>query len=271
MTGPRRSASRGTERLRDGAVRRARCGWSTDRDFCRLRVPGGWCSSARRTWSAFHARTPLRTRSTPPYRRGRGDGPRAPRREVECAGRRGGADRLRLHLRTERSPCRPDDLRHEACPTSSPPSASPTTTCCCCRATPTWRPSDIDTTTPADPRDRPAGRRWSAPRWTPSPSRGWRSRWPARAASACCTATCRSRTRPTRSTWSSGPRPGMISNPVTIGPDATLEELDRALRRSTASPASRSSTPTTGCSASSPTATCGSRRSPSGRPPRSTR
>ena len=53
----------------------------------------------------------------------------------------------------------------------------------------------------ADPRDLAARCRWSAPRWTPSPSRGWRSRWPARAASACCTATSRSRTRPTRSTW----------------------------------------------------------------------
>ena len=32
-------------------------------------------------------------------------------------------------------------------PRSSPPWASPTTTCCCCRASPTSRPSDIDTTT----------------------------------------------------------------------------------------------------------------------------
>jgi IMP dehydrogenase len=30
---------------------------------------------------------------------------------------------------------------------------------------------------------------------------GWRSRWRARAAWACCTATCRSRTRRSRSTW----------------------------------------------------------------------
>jgi IMP dehydrogenase len=61
---------------------------------------------------------------------------------------------------------------------------------------------------------------------------------------------------------------GMISNPVTIGPDATLEELDGSAAN-TASPGCRSSTSTTGCSASSPTATCASPRSLSGRPPRS--
>ena len=64
---------------------------------------------------------------------------------------------------------------------------------------------------------------------------------------------------------------GMISNPVTIGPDATLEELDTRSAASTASPASPSSTSTTACSASSPTATCGSPRSRSGPAPRSTR
>ena len=58
---------------------------------------------------------------------------------------------------------------------------------------------------------------------------------------------------------------GMISNPVTIGPDATLDELDAALRPvPRLRPAGRRRRPT-GCSASSPTATCGSCRSPSGR------
>ena len=59
---------------------------------------------------------------------------------------------------------------------------------------------------------------------------------------------------------------GMISNPVTIGPDATLEDLDETAV-ATASPASRSSTTATTCSASSPTATCGSPPSRSGATP----
>ncbi len=84
---------------------------------------------------------------------------------------------------------------------------------------------------PADPRDPRSRRRWSAPRWTPSPRAGWRSRWPARAASGCSTATCRSRTRPTRSTWSSGPRPGSSPTPSRSAPTQTLEDLDSHLRR----------------------------------------
>jgi IMP dehydrogenase len=52
---------------------------------------------------------------------------------------------------------------------------------------------------------------------------------------------------------------GIISNPVTIGPDATLEQLDQICGeyRFSGLP---SSTATTACSASSPTATCGSPR-----------
>jgi IMP dehydrogenase len=59
---------------------------------------------------------------------------------------------------------------------------------------------------------------------------------------------------------------GMISNPVTIGPDATLEELDD-ICGATASRACPSSTSRSACSASSPTATCASPRSPSGPTP----
>ena len=60
----------------------------------------------------------------------------------------------------------------------------------------------------ADPRHRRRRCRSSRRPWTPSPRRGWRSRWPGRAASASCTATCPSTTRPSRSTWSSAPSPG---------------------------------------------------------------
>ncbi len=63
---------------------------------------------------------------------------------------------------------------------------------------------------------------------------------------------------------------GIISNPVTIGPDATLEDLDRICGEYRVSGLPWS-TSTTGCSASSPTATCASPRSPSGPRPRSTR
>ena len=87
-------------------------------------------------------------------------------------------------------------------------------------------PSEVDTTYPADPRDHGCGSRCSRPRWTPSPSRGWRSRWPARAASASCTATCRSRTRPHQVDLVKRSESGMVTDPVTVGPDATLAELD---------------------------------------------
>ena len=63
---------------------------------------------------------------------------------------------------------------------------------------------------------------------------------------------------------------GIISNPVTIGPDATLEQLDQLAGQYRISGFPVVDTDS-GCSASSPTATCGSRRSRSGRPPRSTR
>ena len=71
---------------------------------------------------------------------------------------------------------------------------------------------------PADPRDHApgaAGQRGDGHRHREP---GWRSRWPARAASACCTATSRSRTRPTRSTSSSGPRPGSSPTPSPSAP-----------------------------------------------------
>ena len=48
---------------------------------------------------------------------------------------------------------------------------------------------------------------------------------------------------------------GMITNPLTIGPEATLAELDEICCAATASPACRSWTRATGCWASSPTAT----------------
>ena len=60
--------------------------------------------------------------------------------------------------------------------------------------------------------------RWSARRWTRSPSAAWPSRSPRRAASASSTRTCRSRTRPTRSTRSSASENGMIVDPITLPP-----------------------------------------------------
>ena len=67
-------------------------------------------------------------------------------------------------------------------------------------------PSAADTSTQITRRRRGCGCRWCRRRWTPSPSRGWPSRWRARAGWACCTATCRRPSRPRRSRWSSGPR-----------------------------------------------------------------
>ena len=63
---------------------------------------------------------------------------------------------------------------------------------------------------------------------------------------------------------------GIISNPVTIGPDATLEELDQICGeyRVSGLPVVDADNRLLGIS---PTATCGSPRSPSGPPPRSTR
>ena len=63
---------------------------------------------------------------------------------------------------------------------------------------------------------------------------------------------------------------GMISNPITIGPDQTLEDLDRICgeyRVSGLPVVDTQNRP----SASSPTATCASRPSPSGPPRWSTR
>ena len=59
---------------------------------------------------------------------------------------------------------------------------------------------------------------------------------------------------------------GMISNPVTIGPDATLEDLDELCGRYRVSGLPVVDEAST-CSASSPTETCASPPSPSG-PPR---
>ena len=81
---------------------------------------------------------------------------------------------------------------------------------------------------------------------------------PARAASACCTATCRSRTRPPRSRSSSGPRPAWSPTRSPAGRTPPCARRTRCAR-SSASPACRSPTPTAGWSASSPTGTCGSR------------
>ena len=63
---------------------------------------------------------------------------------------------------------------------------------------------------------------------------------------------------------------GMISNPVTIGPDKTLEELDQICGEYRVSGLPVVDTDAA-CSASSPTATCASPPSRSGPPPRSTR
>ena len=57
---------------------------------------------------------------------------------------------------------------------------------------------------------------------------------------------------------------GMISNPVTIGPDATLEELDEICGRYRVSGLPGRRRRATTSSASSPTATCASPPSPSG-------
>ena len=64
---------------------------------------------------------------------------------------------------------------------------------------------------------------------------------------------------------------GIISNPVTIGPDATLEDLDRVCGQYRVSGLPVVDTDQTFCSASSPTATCASSPWRSGPPPRSTR
>ena len=61
-------------------------------------------------------------------------------------------------------------------------------------------PAEVDTSSRLTRRIRLAVP-WSPARWTPSPRRGWRSPWPASAASASCTATSPSRSRPARSTW----------------------------------------------------------------------
>ena len=55
----------------------------------------------------------------------------------------------------------------------------------------------------------------SARRWTPSPKATWPSRWPKRAGSASSTRTCRSSSRPRRSTRSSVQANGIIVDPVT--------------------------------------------------------
>ena len=64
---------------------------------------------------------------------------------------------------------------------------------------------------------------------------------------------------------------GMISNPVTIGPDKTLEELDHICGEYRVSGLPVVDTDAPPARASSPTATCGSPPSRSGPPPRSTR
>ena len=76
--------------------------------------------------------------------------------------------------------------------------------------------------------ERPAGLRR---RWTRSPRPGWRSPWPARAASACCTATSRSRTRPKQVDMVKRSEAGMVTDPVTCDPDATLARRRRAVRQ----------------------------------------
>ena len=59
---------------------------------------------------------------------------------------------------------------------------------------------------------------------------------------------------------------GMISNPVTIGPKATLEELDEICGQYRVSGLPGRRRRQHACSASSPTATCASSRSRSGAP-----
>ncbi len=124
---------------------------------------------------------------------------------------------------------------------------------------------------PADPRDLDQGAARSRPPWTPSPRPGWRSRWPAQGGIGILHRNLSIEDQAYQVDLVKRTQTGMISNPVTIGPDATLEELDEICGRVPRLRACRSSTTTTTCSASSPTATCASPRSPSGPPPWSTR
>ena len=79
----------------------------------------------------------------------------------------------------------------------------------------------------ADPERSSCPSRCCPARWTRSPRPGWRSPWPARAASACCTATCRSRTRRTQVDLVKRSEAGMVTNPVTCSaPTTPSREVD---------------------------------------------